>query len=330
MKSVPLLIEVKATSTSEARPDAETALDALETELKTSGYQLVSDEHEPHDAVMLVELVMSKRNQPFVIMQNGKVVDGLHAQLSLTLRADDKPVHSVRREFHFTQGEVAASLREVQAVVHELNGAPVVRELGDKLAKARGEREAAEAKMERAEWREKYADKCEKAEAPRACDELQRWLDRNEGKPQATSLAQEGKEILEVAKPKLAALGDDSLWLDARESECLERATESACRGVKTYLKQLPNGKHAGDAHAALDHLKNEAVGRANEREREKQAGEAARRNAAAAAADAARAEQERQAEQQACLAQCNANCAAMSDAAKKRACNGGCQERCQ
>lgn len=325
MRGVPVLLSAKAESTPEARADAETAASMIEDALKGAGYTLVRSEGDAHHAVMELSVRVTPRSTSFVITKNGKVVDGLSAQLELRLSSDGQLAHAVKRELTFTQGEIAAASADLNALVHELNAAPPVQQLGERLA--------AKAKQDQSvrhdQWREQYADACEKAATPQACDALERWLDEHRGDDKVAALWSEGKEVLEAAKPKLDELDDDALWLDARVAECLERATDDGCSGVKSYLRKLPRGSHAGEAQAALDKMKDKSVARADKRERDDKMREAAERQEAAAAAGARRAEQDRQAERQRCEASCNARCNALTDNAQARACRGNCQSSC-
>lgn len=136
------------------------------------------------------------------------------------------------------QASVAAFLQTVEASHKAL----------ELRFQTRSQEEAEQLKRDRKAWSEANADRCREPKAATDCDGVEAYLAQfPEGEH-----AQEAKQILESVAPILTPLRDEAAWKAANVEDCRTPKSSRACDGVKAYVENHPQGRHADEARRML------------------------------------------------------------------------------
>jgi hypothetical protein len=171
--------------------------------------------------------------------------------------------------------------------------------------------DALRAKHHNRAWVAVDAERCRAAETLDACDSAERYV---KAYPQGEH-ADEVRQLLAEAKPKLTHIADDQHWASVDVKACTQNNAEfgyvilEACKPVSGYLEAFPDGVHAKAARAAVE--QGQARAEVVERERKRQI----------AADERKEAEQERQR----CIGMCKVVCSQLRYSSDPQGCFSGC-----
>jgi hypothetical protein len=333
-------------------PSAQKHVDAaVQAAFVAGGYTMVSSAAAPHDVTLRTTTTAAVEQSMFQVQVNGVAKVNLRVTVALTAVLADGRVIDHATTQYVTGTDEPPNAEQMRPLVQSLRSSGRLAQAAGglretKQADARKERQAAAdadrakaaaeeaARTQRhiddeASWQAASTSTCAAAASLTACATLETWL---KGHP-ASEHAQEAKQTLDIALPKVVALGDAMAWDKANAPACKAPAKSSDCDGVKSYLATFPTGAHADEARAMRDAAwtKTEAL-----RKQETASAEAKQaREEALAEAEAKREIQQQKAdEMKACRENCTSKegfCGVHRDPQKFQRCAGLClQRRCK
>lgn len=228
----------------------------LEGVLVNAGYK-VADPSAAHDIDLIVTTQSQFEPSAFQFVINGQPSGNNHVAVQVSVMSGRSVIDRLSAEYRARVGQVDdAAVNGLVAALGRSRGLA-------QLAREQTERdEAAAAAQQRAEDANKqeddrrargqedgewYAIRLEQCRVPaslNACDAVRAFLAR---RPDGAH-AQEAKEALKVAQPKLDALQKDEATWTAANPEACRRGDKDACTHVEIYLAKYPAGLHAAEA----------------------------------------------------------------------------------